>query len=147
MKLSWGYRIGLVYIGFVILIVVMVFAALHQHFDLVSNDYYGEEIAYQKVIDAGKNQAALTTPILLNSDASTVHIIFPALFNNKTLQGTVQFYSPVDSKNDKELAIKATNNVMDINRADWAKTAYVAKINLVCEGKKYYQETPINLSN
>jgi len=146
MKLNWGYKIGIVYLGFVALIVVLVVASMHQHFDLVSKDYYGEEIAYQKVIDAGKNQAALTSPILLTSDAAMVHLKFPALFDKKALKGTVQFYSPTDSKNDKEVAINTNDGWMDINHGDWTKTAYVAKISVECEGKNYYQETPINLS-
>ena len=54
MRISWGIKITMLYMAFVVLIVTMVVASSHQHFDLVSDKYYADEIVYQKTIDAGK---------------------------------------------------------------------------------------------
>ena len=77
MKIGWGWKIALLYGGFVLLISTMVIASNRQHFDLVSKNYYDAEIAYQKVIDAGKNQSALSAAITVHASATAVTIEFP----------------------------------------------------------------------
>ena len=47
MKLNWGYKIAIFYILFVVGIVFLVFKASNQKVDLVTADYYGEEVRYQ----------------------------------------------------------------------------------------------------
>ena len=144
-KMNWGYKIALVYLGFVALILVLVFASSKQHFDLVSNDYYGEEIAYQKVIDAGKNQSALAAPISVHANENAVILDFPESFKGKTLSGSVQFYCAMDSKYDRDFKINSSENSVSFNREKLANQRYIAKISLECEGKKYYQESEIYL--
>ncbi|MBW7914094.1 MAG: FixH family protein [Taibaiella sp.] len=63
MKFGWGSRIALLYGGFVVLIAALVTGSMRQDFDLVADDYYQQEIAYQNVLDAGKNQSALSAPV------------------------------------------------------------------------------------
>ena len=55
MKLNWGHYIVIGFIGFVILILFMVFRSYQHNNDLVSEDYYAEEIAFQDVIDKKSN--------------------------------------------------------------------------------------------
>ena len=91
MKIGWGTKIAILYGGFVLFMTTLVIASSHQHFDLVSKDYYDAEIAYQKVIDAGKNQSALSTPLAIHADAHTVIIDFPDEFKNRAYQGIFSF--------------------------------------------------------
>jgi hypothetical protein len=55
MKLSWGYKIMFVYIAFVAGMGFLVFKASSQKFDLVTKDYYDQELKYQQVIDQAAN--------------------------------------------------------------------------------------------
>ena len=64
-KIGWGTKITLLYLAFVVLIVTLVTKSMHQTFDLVSGDYYNQELKYQDVIDASKNQAGLSAPVRL----------------------------------------------------------------------------------
>jgi hypothetical protein len=41
-KISWGYKIAALYIGFVLLVLFMVFMAMQQKIELVSPDYYAK---------------------------------------------------------------------------------------------------------
>ena len=43
MKLGWGWKIAILYGVFAVLIVSLVIASNRQHFDLVTDDYYGEK--------------------------------------------------------------------------------------------------------
>jgi hypothetical protein len=146
MKISWGVKITILYLGFVLLIVTMVVASSHQHFDLVSNSYYADEIKYQNVIDAGKNQAQLSHPVLISKGENAVTLQLPSELDGKMVTGTVQFYSPVDAAWDKQFPVEVDDHRIAISRGDLRKTRYTVKINLEAEGKKYYQESEVNLN-
>ncbi|MDR3679956.1 MAG: FixH family protein [Flavipsychrobacter sp.] len=145
MKISWGIRIAIVYSGFVLLILTLVIASMHQHFDLVSANYYDEEVAYQKVINAGKNEATLSTPINVHANADKVTIEFPAELQGKEAKGEIRFYSPVNSAWDTKYNVAIVDHSMSIERSKLRNTKYIVKIDLTDNGKRYYQETEINL--
>jgi nitrogen fixation protein FixH len=145
MRIIWGWKIALIYGGFVVLILSLVVASSRQHFDLVSKDYYAQEIAYQDVIDAGKNQAALSAPLNIHANAEQVTISFPDEFRDKILSGKIQFYSPVDSKMDRYFEIDAQGNNMVIKRSLLLNTRYIIKVTYAADGKNYYQESEITL--
>lgn len=145
LKLHWGWKIGLAYSVFVVLIVFMVIRSNQQHFDLVTKNYYDAEIGYQKVIDAGKNQSALSSPIAIHADASTVSIDFPADFSGKAISGDINFYSPVNAEWDRNFKIDAKNNTVTVGRSALQNTRYIIKITCMVDGKSYYQESEIQL--
>lgn len=145
MKMSWGARIAILYLGFVALIAILVTNSMRQDFDLVSPDYYQKELKYQDVIDASKNQAALSAPVQIQATEAVVSLQFPAEFKDKIVAGTVQFYSPVNAALDKSFDISMAGNSMNIERTLLHSAAYKVKINWQCEGKDYYQESEINL--
>jgi len=145
MKIGWGWKIAILYSGFVIMILCLVIAANHQHFDLVSKDYYEEEIAYQKVLDAGKNQSALSHPLNIHADGKSVTIDFPDEFKSKVLSGDIQFYAPVNAEWDRNFKINAQDNSVTILRSALHDTRYTVKISCTVDGKNYYQESEILL--
>ena len=145
MKISWGWKIAGLYGGFVVLILILVIKANNQRFDLVSKDYYGEEIAYQKVLDAGKNQSALSRPVNIHANEKSVTIEFPEEFKSKVLSGDIRFYAPVNSDWDKTFKINAQDNSVTIARSELKNTRYTIKISCQVDGKSYYQESEILL--
>ncbi len=145
MKLSWGWKITILYVGFVLFMSTLVIASSHQHFDLVSKDYYEEEIAYQKVMDAGKNQSTLSRSLNIHANGQSVIIDLPDEFKSKAVTGNVKFYSPVDASWDKDFKIDAENNSINISRSVLRNTRYTIKISFSADGKNYYQESEIIL--
>lgn len=144
-QINWGLKIAILYIGFVVLIAVLVIKSTQQHFDLVSKDYYSDEIAFQKTIDAGKNQASLSHPIALSASPEVVTISFPKEFEKKVIMGSVQFYSQVNSEWDKTIPINLTENSITFSRNQLKKANYLVKINCTVDGKNYYQESALTL--
>lgn len=142
-KLGWGGRIAMLYIGFVILILILVVNSMRQNFDLVAPDYYQQEIAYQGTIDAGKNQSLLSSPVRISVNDNSAVILFPEEFKGKDIRGTVHFYSPVNAALDREIKIETANNYMTIPKGELADTHYIVKINWMSEGKNYYQESKV----
>ena len=145
MKIGWGWKIAILYSGFVILILTLVIGANRQHFDLVSKDYYDAELGYQKVLDAGKNQTALSHPLNIHADANSVVIDFPDEFKSQALTGNIQFYAPVNAEWDRNFKINAKDNTVSIARSALKNTRYTIKISCSVDGKSYYQESEIYL--
>lgn len=145
MKLGWGWKIGILYGVFVAGISVLVIKANNQSFDLVSKNYYDAELVYQKTIDAGKNQAALSEPLAVHADGTKVTIDFPAEFKDKQITGSVQFYSPVNSEWDQNFKLEPQNNSAVVSRDHLRNTRYTVKISCTVDGKSYYQESDIYL--
>ena len=146
MKVSWGWKAGLLYTSFVVMMVSMVVASSRQKIDLVSKDYYKDEIEYQGVIDAGRNQSQLLAPLVIRANDVQVTVDFPDVFKDKVLKGEVYFYSPVNDKWDYRIELNTYNNRMSVDRNRLQNTRYTIKIKWETEGKNYYQETSINLN-
>lgn len=145
MNISWGWKITVLYSSFAVLMIGLVIASMRQNFDLVSDEYYKDEIAYQKVIDASKNEAQLEGTLAIHADKSTLVIDFPVDMKGKVLKGEVKFYSPVNAGWDKTFSINAPDNTMSIPLLDLQPTSYKIKISYMADGKEYYRESEVNL--
>lgn len=51
LKLNWGAGIAVLYMGFVAMIVLLVVMSMRQKIDLVTDEYYAEELLFQGKID------------------------------------------------------------------------------------------------
>ena len=49
--MNWGYKILMVYVIFIAGILLLVFKSSSQNQDLVTEDYYEQELKYQQKID------------------------------------------------------------------------------------------------
>lgn len=146
MKMNWGAKIAILYIGFVVMMVALIIASTKQKFSLVSGDYYKEEITFQDRIDATKNSNALVQNIGIEHSDNKVQINFPQEFAGKSIVGDVHFYSPLDDDYDRSFTLTLNNNTMDIDAAELLPVFYKVKINWTVNGKAYYQETDLNLN-
>lgn len=145
-KFGWGWKIALLYSSFVALMLMLVIASSRQKFDLVSKDYYKDEIEFQKVIDANHNQQNLEGTMVVHADDASVKIDFPQEFAGKDIKGNIVFYSAVDKEWDKSFPISASGNTMAIDRTSLKQTTYKMKVAYTVDGKSYYKEHEINLS-
>ncbi len=147
MKMGWGWKIAVLYTGFAGMILLLVVSSVRQDFDLVSENYYDDEIKYQNVIDAGKNQAGLSAAMAIHANGSQVVIEFPDELSKGELTGKVSFYSPVNAAWDKsfDIAMQSGSNRMAVPRVALQNTRYIVKISCALAGKDYYQESEIQL--
>ena len=145
MSISWGWKIMILYTGFVIMMVCLVVASSNQKIDLVSKDYYKDEIAYQKVLDASKNQADLAGSLTIHANAHDIVLEFPGEFANKPLTGNVTLYSASNEDWDKNFPISTTGNTLTIPRTTLQRTAYTIKVSYTVDGKSYYSESKLDL--
>lgn len=145
-KFGWGWKVALLYSSFVGMMIMLVVASSRQKFDLVSKDYYKDEITFQKVIDAGRNQANLSGALTIRADSDSIRITFPGEFTGTSIEGNVTFYSVLHKEWDMTFPIQLQNNTMTISRHLLKNTNYTLKIAYSSNGKEYYKENDINLS-
>jgi hypothetical protein len=143
MKISWGYKIAMVYLVFVAGIAYLVYRANQEKFDLVNKDYYEQELKYQEVIDQSANASRLSMPVKVEKNESDLKIIFPDELKGKKKNIGFYLYCPSDARRDFKINLETGEN--EIRQALPAGTAgqYELKLSWETEGVKYYHEQKI----
>lgn len=145
MKINWGHKIAAVYLLFVAGIVFLVIKANNQSFDLVTKDYYEEELKFQQVIDASGRTDSLSGKINVTKDNNQLIVSFPADFINKKISGEFFLYCPSDEKKDFKNSFESDSMIWIQKIPDGASGQYTVKLKWAVEGKSYYYEKSIFL--
>ncbi|WP_106793393.1 FixH family protein [Aquimarina sp. Aq78] len=117
MKINWGTAIVLVFIGFISFILYFVVKmninSDYEH-DLVTEDYYKQELAFQNEINAEKNSKTLLKDVIVKKTAEGLAISFPEDKNYNDISGTISFYRPSNKKLDFEIPISLSTSELII---------------------------------
>ncbi len=146
--MSWGWKITILYVGFVIMTLAMVFYFMGQKVDLVTEEYYKEEIKYQDQIDRITNAKALNDPVKVEYSLheKKVKISFPKSHTGQTIKGNIHFYSPSDSEEDRDFPVKVMDEgIQTIYVGSLRKGLWRIKIRWHAGDKEYYHEQLITL--
>jgi hypothetical protein len=144
--MNWGTKITLVYIGFVMLIVSLVFISATNKSELVATDYYEQELKFQDRIDAMNNERELS--ITINYEVLTQFIAFTYL--NKEIKndfkGEILFFRPSDSIKDIKVPLKFdVEGKQMINKSLLSKGIYKVCIYWKNNAKNFYKEAIITI--
>lgn len=140
MKSNWGNWIAFAYTAFVLLIIFMVYMTFGEKWDLVSENYYEQEIKYQEKID--QKSAALADQIKpqLSIDGKNLLVSIP--FENdsveKKISGQINFFRPSDAS--KDFTVDFNDEHISVALDRFSKGKYTAKVNWSIEGVDYYNE-------
>ena len=140
MKLSWGYKIAFVYIGFVAFIGILVYKASNQKFDLVTQDYYEQELKYQQVIDQAANTSKLSTPVVVERREGALKISLPDEMKSKKKHVEFYLYHAADAKKDFRRSFQLDENELTQALPAGMSGMYELKLSWEAEGVKYYFE-------
>lgn len=139
--MNWGYKIIAAYICFAGFLAFIASKAMRQNIDLVSKDYYQQEIEYQdqigRIHNAESADASMKFDYLSNEKAAK--ITFP---ESHFTSAKLVFYRADDAKKDFTINLKAIDksNSFDIPLSKLSKGLWKAKI-LWTDGKKeFYKE-------
>lgn len=112
MKINWGTSIVLAFIGFIgfiLFFVVRMSMDNKANHDLVTEEYYKQELAYQKEIDAEANAKNLANPIKIEKTNNGLLLKFPKILEGQNIQGTVSLYRPSNKHLDFDLPVSLSN--------------------------------------
>ena len=140
-KWNWGTGILLSIIIFMMILIGIVYVFMNQDVDLVTQDYYGKELKYQKQIDKINNTNEMGKQVGINLLNNFVQLTFPDSVFVKKASGTIYFYRPSGSNKDFSVPMAVSvNNTQVINAAALDKGLWKIKVEWGMEGKDFYSE-------
>jgi hypothetical protein len=140
--MNFGKWIVVAFILFAVFIGTLVTVCVKQDVNLVSKDYYKDELAYQDQIGRISNTNLLAKkPSIANIGGKLA-----VNFNNdrKILKGELKLFCPSNPKMDKDYPISlADGNTQLFEIASLQPGMYKAKLFWTMEGKEYFLEQVI----
>jgi len=146
MKLNWGFGIALFYITFMVVMLYFVFKSTTYDNSLVVDNYYEQDLKYQKQYDKIINTQKLEEQVTIqyNSSARQVELSFPATMKESV--GIVQLYCPSAKTKDVFKALKLDQNGQMVIKTNNLSTGrWKVKIDWQHGELPYYNETEIIL--
>lgn len=142
--MSWGNKLVLVFVAFVALMATLVYNAINTKFELVTKDYYKEELRYQDKIDGAAN-AKVAGDIKLIQDASTVTVQLPESLRLSTSHGEAWFYCKTDAAKDLRIPVTIEDGRYSFDKTSLSKGSYQLKLQLTNGEKQYYYKEYITV--
>ena len=142
--MNWGYRVTILFIGFAVMMGVLVYKATHTRYELVSKDYYAEELRYQEKID-GMNNAIEAGDIDITHNNGRLELRLPGGFANGVDTAQAWFYCKSNAANDKKLKIVFVDGAASITTNGFAPDGYELKLQFNEGNKPYYYTKPVDL--
>jgi hypothetical protein len=141
--MNWGWSIVLAFSLFGAFIIGLVIRSFQETIDLVSEDYYQQELGYQHQIDKITNHRALPVPLTFSQQAQRLVVQFPDDLAAE-VQGTIQLFRPSDARSDRTVTIALNPARQQIIATDrLVKGHYKIKIDWTNGGAAYYTEETI----
>lgn len=145
--MNWGHSIIVVFSLFAIGIITMVTKSMRAHVEMVSNDYYGDELKYQEVIDGRKHAELLSAPVQIGQSADQIQVTFPPEMQGTPLSGRIFFYKAADSRQDVTVPLRSgVEGTVAISKQKLSKGDYQIKLEWDANGKHYFQEDNISVN-
>lgn len=146
-KFNWGTGLFITIILFISFFVSFIIFSFSKERNLVTKDYFPDEIAYDLKLEKIKNTNALEQKINTNLTGKNLEIVFPDYFKkSEKINGTITLYYIKSYKQDKKYKINTDkSNKQFINCEKMPAGRYKINIDWEYDGKKYYQQNEIEL--
>lgn len=106
MKITWGHAITISFILFAVYILHFVYRSFMMDIDLVAEDYYAQEVAFQDRIEAVSNADQYAEQIDVSVGENGVLLSFPKQILAKVGEGQVQFFRPSTKDLDRSFPLQ-----------------------------------------
>lgn len=145
--MSWGYKILVFYIIFIGLMLTMVYGTYQHSVNLVSKDYYEQELMYQDVIDGSKNYASLVQKVDVDLYENTISILWPNDIDLNLVKNVqIWLYNEADSSGDIRFGKDSLEvPIVEIPLGEQQHGKYTLKIQWKIDDTPYYLEKSLKL--
>ena len=133
--MNWGHKITITFLLFFAFIGYMVVGAFQQDFDLVTDQYYAEEINFEKRITQRDNARNLENGVKVIQHKNHINITIPG---ENDISGTIHFYHPESSRLDKKFQVNKSE--MIIPKDLLQNSYYVIKTEWESGNKSFYHQ-------
>lgn len=142
--MNWGKGIMISFILFAMFIGVLVTVCVREDVNLVSKNYYSDELVYQQQIERINN----TSQLQEKPDIKVVKGIIEVKFNQfSTMEkGEIKLFRPSDVRLDKQFTLQASDKgAQQFDVSTLPGGMYRLKMLWSMNGKEYYVEDVITL--
>ncbi|UKM63553.1 FixH family protein [Flavobacteriaceae bacterium GSB9] len=147
MKINWGTGIVIAFVGFISFIMYFIITmnvnSKYDH-DLVTEDYYAEELNYQKDINKLQNANKLSENITYKHVTEGLVIYFPSKIDHKEITGKMFLYRPSNKQLDFETDISLSKPYLLIPDKRLVDGRWNIKIDWQYKGNAYLYKETIN---
>ena len=140
MKINWGTGIVIAFVAFIAFIMYFVInmsTNKKYNHDLVTEDYYKEELLHQNEIDKENNAKSLNQNISWTKTKDGILISFPENLEYSKIKGKVFLYRPSNKTLDSEISISLSNSDMLIPKTRLLDGRWNIKVDWKYDGKSY----------
>jgi hypothetical protein len=142
--MNWGKGIVISFVMFAIFIGVLTIICVRQDLNLVSADYYKEELAYQQRIDDMQNANQLKEMPGINIVNYDLEINFSAFDNVEGVE--VNLFRPSDARLDRKFVFQLSQGMTQrFAIGDMPRGKYEARMTWIMNGRHYYLEKTVVL--
>jgi hypothetical protein len=141
--MNWGLRIVLAFAIFAVLIFTMVFISMNQDINLVSTDYYKQEIEYEDQIQRERNTNSLEKlpEILIEKSTQQVVITFPPQLITQVADGYIHMFRPSDATKDKKYKLALdSSGIQKVSVSSSLRGLWKIKLYWNYGDQQYYME-------
>ena len=138
--------IAIIYGAFIVILVGFAIFSSFDTVDLVTNDYYRQEIVYQQQIERIKSSKTLTHPLswYYDRELESLTFQFPDSLRPDKIKGRFHFFRPSDSMQDRFEAIYVdSNNRQYLSTQDLSRGFWRIKIAWTDGMREYYEEVAV----
>jgi len=143
MKWNWGTKLAIIFTVFASFLLFLVYKCVNTKYELVSKEYYKDELRYQDKID-GQANSNLVSDVKVDQNSSILTISFPKEQKGKKADGELWFYCQTNEDKDRKIPVLIdTAGQQSIDKNTLAKGNFKLKITWTISNKKYYSEKDV----
>ncbi|MGI4744097.1 MAG: FixH family protein [Janthinobacterium lividum] len=145
----WPYAIIATFVLFAGYIGYMVQRAMRTTVDLVSPDYYQQELRYQQRMESVARTAALPAPVQVQYEpaAQRLTLTLPPALAAQAVQGQVHFFRPSDQKLDFTLpfAPSGERHAQQLSTSRLQAGYWRLRLDFEASGQRYFIEKELSI--
>lgn len=149
MKWNWGTGIVVgmgIFMAFILQYVIRVQVGDDYDNELVTENYYQEEINVDANYQATKNANLLGQELDIKHTPEGIVVNFPQSFHASDIKGTISLYRPSDQSLDHTIEIQSlSSNYLLIPNDDLVSGRWDISVKFSYDGKEYLKKYLINI--
>lgn len=139
--MSWGNKLMIVFFAFGTMMGYLVYRCVGTPVELVSKDYYKDELEYQAVINGKARAGELKGTFQVWYQDDQIFLCLPSEMKGQTVSGSIWFYCASNSQKDKKIRLKTdVSGCQQIPSNLLKEGTYEVKLRWAINGNEYFSE-------
>lgn len=141
--MNWGTRIFIAYLAGILFISYFVIRSMMLNTEMVEEDYYGKELAFNSHIQGVDNAKNLAQPIAIKNNGTQIEVVIDSASARSMKNGAIHFYNPASEKADQKMVLEPSNGIYLFKKNSFIKGKYIIRVSFELEGNPYFTEETI----